>query len=212
MSRSLVFMLSLSLVACASAGTDTTVVEATPTSTVGAPVTSKTTVPLTTTSVALDPFESAVAATISASSYEFGGQLIVVQASSEVVTGLHGWVYDGDQLLVTEVGTQIVETLVVDGVAIVTKDGQSTATELGAVEPAPSFELLGMIDVREEDAGLVRGLIPAAVMNGEGAEGFVDVTVWFTDVVVAYSILDPGAWELSMTFSQVGTFDPANLP
>ena len=216
MTRILVLVLFLGLAACtdsapsgeidsAADGTTVTSVGEAPSTTVAETVPS-TTIPPT-------RFEGAVAATISASSYEFGGQLIVVQGSGQSVTGLHGWVHDGDQLIVTEVGDQVVETLVVDDVAIITKDGESTAVEMGTVEAAPSFEILGMIDVREEASGLVSGLIPASIMNGDDATGFLDVTVWFTDVIVAYSVLDPsGAWELSMTFSEVGTFDPADLP
>lgn len=151
----------------------------------------------------------ALAATGAAGSYEFGGQLVLFQGSGQAVTALHGWVYGDDRLIVTEVGGQVTETLVSGGEATITADGASKTVALGEVNQAPSIDVLDLIDVRNEQPGKVTGVIPASIVNGPDAQGFVDVTVWFDAVVVAYSVVDPnGNWELSMTFSNVGTFEP----
>jgi hypothetical protein len=158
-------------------------------------------------------FETALDTTIAAGSYEFGGQLIAHVGSSSVTTGLHGWVDGTSQLIVTEATSGVVETLVVDGIATVTQNGSTSTVDLGAVEGAPSFELLKAIDIQEETPGIVKGTVPATSANGEAASGVLNVTVWYSTTISAFEISEPnGAWELSMTFSNVGTFDSTATP
>lgn len=204
----------VTLAACSGSGAtpaSTSSVEGpSPVSTVGVtqtPIFETTTVP------ARSQFEAALDTTITAGSYEFGGQLIAYVGSSTVTTKLHGWVDGTSQLIVTEATSGVVETLVADGIATVTQNGSTSTVDLGAVESAPSFELLNAIDIQEETAGMVKGTVPGASANGEAASGDLNVTVWYSTGISAYEISDPnGAWELSMTFSNVGTFDSTSTP
>ena len=167
----------------------------------------------TTTIPETSAFETALDATIAAGSYEFGGQLIAYVGSSSIATGLHGWVDGTSQLIVTESNGAIVETLVVDGIATVTQDDSTSTADLGAIEAAPSFGLLGAIDIQEETPGMVKGSVSDSLTAGETANGTLNVTVWYTTFINAYEISDPnGAWELSMTFSNVGSFDSSGTP
>ena len=192
--------------------TTTTSATATPT-TLSPDVATQPPVFVTTTVPEPSEFEAAVDNTIAAGSYEFGGQLIAYVGASSATTGLHGWVDGTSQLIVTEASSGIVETLVVEGVATVTQNGSTSTVDLGAVETAPSFELLNGIQIQEGAPGMVKGLVPAVATNGEAATGMLNVTVWYSTVITAYEISDPsGAWELSMTFSNIGSFDSTAAP
>lgn len=167
----------------------------------------------TTTIPARSEFEAALDNTIAAGSYEFGGQLVAYVGSSSVTTGLHGWVDGTGQLIIAEASGGIVETLVVDGVASVTQNGSTATVDLGAVETAPSFDLLNAIDIQEETPGVVKGLVPGASTSGGSSVEMLNVSVWYSTVITAYEISDPnGAWKLSMTFSNVGSFDSTATP
>ncbi len=203
----------VTLAACSGTGApaSTASVEGpTPVSTVGVtqtPIFETTTVP------ALSQFEAALDSTITAGSYEFGGQLIAYVGSSTVTTNLHGWVDGTSQLIVTEATSGVVETLVVDGIASVTQNGSTSTVDLGAVESAPSFDLLNAIDIQEETPGMVKGTVKGSSADVDAASGDLNVTVWYSTGISAYEISDPnGAWELSMTFSNVGTFDSTSTP
>ena len=155
--------------------------------------------------VADTPFLAALETTLAEQRYNFGGEFIVTQAGTPLPIRLNGWV-DGENRLVnasTEAGSVI--TKVIDGTASSIKDNVETAIPIEEAGEAPSLAILRSLDVSTETEGSVAGVLPASLLaeaNGVSAEGFVDVTVWYTDRIVAYRLsARDGSWALEMTFS-----------
>ena len=156
-----------------------------------------------------DLLEKAIADLVQANSYAFTSNVELKKGESTTVE-ITGWIDGANRELIVTSGDQSVTTNVQDGLATVTKGGETIEVPLAEAGDAPSLEILAeMTRVSFSGPTTITGSLSPSALRSTGFDtnGSANVIVHLseTDELLGYELTAAnGAWSIDVTFSLVG--------
>lgn len=166
--------------------------------------------PAAETVTAVERIDLAVDMLASEYSYAFQVTILISTGGQTAETALVGWVQGDDRQLILRADSGEVVTNVIDGVATVTRDGQTVEVPLGQASEAPSLDVLrGLSDVAEAAFGSLVADLSAFELAELGFEvngsAGVVVTLAADGSLTSYALAAAdGTWSVTTNFSDVG--------
>ena len=158
---------------------------------------------------AAETLEAAVEALSEAGSYAFEATVEIEVQGDTIASEIEGWVDGADRMLVLRIDGEEVTTTVIDGVATVERDGESTEVPLKEAADAPSLEMLASLRSPEFAETTITGTLNSKDLKAVGFDvnGAATAIVTMTEngVLSGYEIVaNNESWIVTTTFFDSG--------